>query len=272
MTDDIARLRSDYLDRLRRALRGVGRDTSLEIEREITAHIEDALAARPHADIGALLDVLERLGPPEGYAPDLGLYMMVDRGYRAWSVRHMVGSARFWALSTAVGAIIVLIFGAMYAAALALTAAGVLRIAAGIAGDARWPLPLPLHAVPTTALLIGGPAALGAITVLLRWFIGQYVRRARPGPWSDQDDDAWSERAARAVVLFAFAGLALLATAGVLAGAASLEGGALVLRIRPPTAPLSIETLVGAVGLAIYFLSPVLGILVASRQHGTRGE
>jgi len=268
MNDDFARLRADYLVRLRHALRGVSRDTALEIEREIAGHIEDAMAARPQADIGSLLDVLERLGPPETYAPDLGLYMMVDRGYRAWSVRHMVGSARFWALSTAVGAIVVLIFGAMYAAALAVTGAGILRLALDVIGNGAWSIPAPLHAVPTTALVIGGPAALAAITVLLRWFIGQYVRRARPGPWSDDDGD-WPERAARSVALFALVGLTLLAAAAVLAGAARLEDGGLVLRLRPPTAPLSLSSVVGLVGLLLYFLSPVLGILTASRQRGS---
>jgi len=263
MNDDATRLRDDYLDRLRRALRGVSRDTSAEIEREIAAHVEDALAARPERDVGALLDVLERLGPPEAYAPDLGLYMMVDRGYRSWSVRHMVGSARFWALSTAVGATVVLIFGAMYATALAISAAGLLRLASDAFGAGR--LPAPLEAVPTTALLIGGPVALAAITVHLRWFIGQYVRRARPGPWADDDDADWSERAARLVVVFALAGLVLLAAAGLLAGAISLEHGALVLRLRPPSAPLSLEGLVGILGLLVYFLSPVLGILAAAR-------
>lgn len=271
MNDEAARLRDDYLARLRRALRGVSRDTSEEIEREIAGHIEDALAARPERDIGALLDVLERLGPPEAFAPDLGLYMMVDRGYRTWSVRHMVGSARFWALSTAVGATVVLIFGAMYASALAIAAAGLLRLASEAVGGAQWPLPVPLAGIPTTALLIGGPVALAAITVHLRWFIGQYVRRARPEPWAGDDDADWSDRAARLVVAFALAGLVLLAAAGLLAGAARLEDGGLVLRLRPPEAPLSLASLVGALGLLVYFLSPVLGILAAARGRHARG-
>lgn len=258
MNDELRRIRDDYLRRLQRALRGVSADLATEIEREIRAHIEDALAARPEPTVGALLDVLDRLGPPEDYAPDLGLYMMVDRGYREWSLRHMLGSARFWALSTAAGAISVVIFGLLYAGALGVTAVGVGRLLGlSVLDEAAEILP----GVPAGVLLLAGPAALVAITIVLRWFIGQYVRRARPDALGGEGvDDAWAGRASRRIVLLAMVGLVMLLLAALAAGAIHLDAGTLVIRLRPPE-PTSWPALIGWAGILLFFLAPVIGLL-----------
>ena len=49
MTDELVRITEDYVARLRRSMRGATRDVADESEREIRAHIEDALADRDAA-------------------------------------------------------------------------------------------------------------------------------------------------------------------------------------------------------------------------------
>ena len=187
MDAETARIVEGYVRRLRRSMRGATPDIIDEGEREIRAHIDDALAAQDEAGVGAVLDVLERLGPPEDYGRDLALYMMVEAGYRHWSLRHMVRSTLFWALSTMVGALVVSLFGLAYALALAMVATTVaqharllgLESVAAVA-DPRVVLPRPLSDGAPLALLAAGVALLVLLTIMVRWFVGQYVRRARP--------------------------------------------------------------------------------------------
>jgi hypothetical protein len=267
---DRERLVDDYMARLRRSLRGVAPDVTEDIEREIAAHIEDAMTARGGATVGELLDVLDRLGPPEIFARDLGLYMMVDRGYREWSVPHMVRSTAFWALRTVVGALVVLAFGLLYLFAAGLVAAGAQR---WMAPGMSLPLPQLLPGVPAPVLVGLGLAGLGAITVAVRWFIGQYVAAARPVALGGGDGDGgWAERASARIVTLALAGLALTLATG-------LAGG--VYRLGPPeemrlpddylATPLG---LVSLAGLLLLLLSPVLGLLwttVAERRDRPGG-
>ncbi|MEO8083952.1 MAG: hypothetical protein ABI780_09030 [Ardenticatenales bacterium] len=266
MNAELARIRDDYLARLRRALRRVTPDVAGEAEQEIRAHIEDALAARETQTVGALLDVLERLGPPEEYAPDVALYMMVDRGYRDWSLRHMIGSARFWALSTAAGAIVVLIFGLLYALVLAAIAAGIQQAVADLVrpdGGAYHVLP----GVATWPLLTVGPAALLALTAVLRWFIGQYVQRARPmglgGDGGEDGEGAWARQTQRAILTLALIGLVVTVVGGLLAQGLRFEQSC---RVYVDSAALrSPMALVGYVGLALFFLAPVIGLILGLR-------
>jgi|GEM_PF-4267220 len=263
MTSELDRVRDDYLGRLRRALHRVTPDVAAETEQEIRAHIEDALAARGQATVGALLDVLERLGSPEDYAPDVALYMMVDRGYREWSLRHMIGSARFWALSTAAGAAVVLIFGLLYAFVLAAIAAGIQHVAADLvhpAGDGFHVLP----GVATWPLLTVGPAALVGLTGILRWFIGQYVQRARPmGLGGETTERAWASQTQRTILTLALIGLVVTMAGGLLAQGIRFEQAC---RVHVDAAALrSPMALVGYAGLALFFLAPVIGLILGLR-------
>lgn len=260
MSDRMARLRADYLMRLRRSLEGVSADVVDEAVDEISSHIDDALAARPDGGVDSLLDVIARLGPPEVYARDLGLYLMVDRGFRHWSVRHMIGSARFWALGTVVGAAVVMIFGLMFALALVATAIGAVRALFDVGIQA--PLVGPLfQGVPPFGLLAGGPLALLILMFALRWFIGQYVQRARPHTLGGQAADAvWVSETSRTILVLAITGLVVAVAAGLAAGAARIDGTALVVDIAPLTES-SPAAAAGWFGLALFFLAPMIGLL-----------
>lgn len=274
MNVELNRIRADYLARLRRALRRVTPDVAAEAEQEIGAHIEDALAARGQLTVGALLDVLERLGPPEAYAPDVALYMMVDRGYREWSLRHMIGSARFWALSTAAGAVVVLIFGLLYAFTLAAVAAGVQHVLSDIVtpdGGGFHVLP----GVSAWALLTVGPTVLVGLTAVLRWFIGQYVQRARPMGFGSEDvgdgedrgradsERAWASQTQRAILTLALIGLVVTVVGGLLSQGIRIEQAC---RVHvDPAALRSPMAVVAYAGLALFFLAPVVGLILGLR-------
>ena len=261
MNERMTRLREDYLIRLRRALEGVSADVVAEAVDEISTHIDDALAARPDGGVDALLDVISRLGPPEVYARDLGLYLMVDRGYRHWSVRHMIGSARFWALSTVAGAAVVMIFGMMFAIALAATAVGAFQALFDIGIEAPFAGPL-FERVPPFGLLAGGPLALLILTFALRWFIGQYVRRARPHTLGGEAADAaWVSRTSRTILALAITGLVVTVAAGLAAGAVAIDGSALVVDFAPVT-ERSPAALTGWLGLTLFFLAPMIGLVI----------
>lgn len=265
MNPDQQRIELDYLARLRRCLRGVAPDVATEVESEIRAHIEDALAARGAATVGDLLDVLDRLGPPEDYARDLGLYLMVDRGYRDWSVPHMVRSTAFWALSTLVGAIVVLAFGLMYGMALVLVGTGVQRV---VMPNLVLPVPQVLPGLNGWMLALVGLLALAGLSVVVRWFIGQYVASARPHTLGGADaDSGWVARTSRRIVTLAVIGLVTTTVAGVAAGVYR-PGDPYEMRLPDDYlgSPLGVVSLLG---LALLLLSPVLGLLwTAAAERG----
>ncbi len=265
MTPEMRRITEDYLRRLRRCMRGVAPGVVEEVEREIRAHIDDALAARRSSGtVGDLLDVLDRLGPPEDYARDLGLYMMVDRGYRNWSLPYMVRSTAFWAISTVAGAVVVLVFGVSYMLAVWLVLAGLQRIAApGMA----LPMPQVLPGWPGWVLVGAGLLGGLVLTLVVRWFTGQYVASARPHVLGGAPaDTGWARRTSRRILMLAGAGFAISAVAGLASG---------VYRLAPPyhvrlpddflASPLSVASLVG---LAVLLLSPVLGLLWTALAEG----
>jgi hypothetical protein len=257
MSPEMQRIVEDYLARLRRSLRGVSPDIALEMEREIRAHIDDAVAARQAASVGDLLDVLDRLGPPEDYARDMALYLMVDRGYRDWSVPHMVRSTAFWALSTVAGAVVVLAFGAMYLSALGLVAVGAQRI---LAPELVLPMPQILPGLPGLVLVLGGLLALAGLTVMVRWFIGHYVASAQPHTLGAHEaDSGWVRRTSRRILALAVAGLLVTVTAGLAAGVYRL-GPAETMQL-PDDYFGSWLGVVSLLGLAVLLLSPVLGLL-----------
>lgn len=270
MNPDLERIEQDYLTRLRRCLRGVTPDVAAEVEHEISAHIADAMAARGAATVGDLLDVLDRLGPPEDYARDLGLYIMVDRGYRDWSLPYMVRSTAFWAFSTLVGAIVVLAFGLMYLMALGLIGTGLQR---AILPELVLPVPQVLPGVSGVVLAVAGVLALVGLTVVVRWFIGQYVASARPHTLGGADADSdWVARTSRRIVLLAIAGLFTTGVAGVAAGVYR-PGAPYDLRLPDDylSSPLGIVSLIG---LIVLLLSPVLGLLwtAAAERRASHGE
>lgn len=269
MNPDLQRIELDYLTRLRRCLRGVAPDVATEVEHEISAHIADAMAARSAATVGDLLDVLDRLGPPEDYARDLGLYLMVDRGYRDWSVPHMVRSTAFWALSTLVGAVVVLAFGLMYLMALGLVVTGIQRV---VLPDIVLPVPQVLPGVSGLVLAIVGLGALLGLTFVVRWFIGQYVASARPHTLGGADADSdWVARSSRRIVGLAVVGLSTTTVAGIAAGVYR-PGAAVAMRLPDDylSSPLGVVSLIG---LGILLLSPVLGLwwTAAAERRADRG-
>jgi len=273
MSPEMSRVAEDYLARLRRSMRGVSRDVVEEVEQEIRAHIEDAAAARHASTVGEILDILDRLGPPEEYARDLGLYGMVDRGYREWSVPHMIRSTAFWALSTVAGAIVVGVFGLLYLGAVVLLGAGVQHVANDmLLARLGWPIPRLLSGVPTAALVGGGLVGLAGLTVVVRWFIGQYVRSARPHTLGGEaGDHGWVERTSGRIVRSAVVGLVLTVVAGLAAG---------VYRIGAPFgldlpadylgSPLAV---LSGLGMLVFLLAPVLGLLwTAAVERGDDGR
>jgi hypothetical protein len=270
MSGELGRIREEYMTRLHLALHGVSSDVVAEVRQEIEAHIEDALAARGEPSVGALLDVLARLGPPEAYASDVALYSMVDLGYRRWSLRHMIGSARFWAFSTAAGALVVTIFGLLYLAAAAALALGAQQLLSvmlrGGAGGGQGGV----AGIPPWALLLGGLLAVAAITVMLRWFIGQYVRRARPEPGAEGADveHDWVRRTSRRILALALGGMLVAGAGGLASGALrvgrlgeGVAGETFVAAVRP-AALASPAAWLGLAGLAVFFLAPMIGLVV----------
>ncbi len=271
MSEEMRRIEDDYVGRLRRGMKGITSDVVDDVEREIRAHIEDALAAREAPTVGALLDVLDRLGAPEEYARDLGLYAMVDRGYREWSVPLMFRSTAFWALSTVAGAVAVLAFGLLYAASLAVTGAGLMRLWQDLAPasyDLRYGRSLP--GAPTSLALPGGGLALVGLTMVVRWFVAQYVHSARPHTLGGRNaDHAWVERTSRRIVVTAVMGLATSLLAGFASGAYGLRD------LRSYHLPQdylgSPLALLSGVGLLVFLLAPVLGLLwTAAFERGQR--
>lgn len=265
MTPEMRRIAEDYQRRLRRCLRGVAPQVVEEVEREIQAHIDDALAARQSSGtVGDLLDVLDRLGPPEDYARDLGLYLMVDRGYREWSLPYMVRSTAFWAISTVAGAVVVPVFGVSYLLAGWLVLAGLQRIALP---EVAMPMPQVLPGWPGWVLVGLGLAGAALLTLVVRWFIGQYVASARPhvlgGPPADP---GWARRTSRRILVLAGTGFGISAVAGLSSG---------VYRFAPPyrvrlpddflASPMSALSLAG---LVVLLLSPMLGLLWTALAEG----
>ncbi len=278
MTPEMERLVEDYLRRLRRGLRGASSEVAEEAELEIRAHVEDGLAAMENADRDRLRGLLERLGRPEELGRDMALYMMVDRGYHDWSLPHMLRSTTFWALSTVAGAVVVLIFGALYAIALGLAASGGLWWIerAGLLGTGAVASWVRLRLDPmgfgtaSAALLLGllGGLLLGA---MVRWFVGQYLRHAGPQLGSDDaagDESAWARRAERRILVVAASGFALHLLAGLAAGIYGLRqtpgpGFDPILRPEFTASPMA---LLSGLGLSVLALAPIIGALMTSHE------
>jgi hypothetical protein len=256
MNADVLRIRDDYVARLRRSMHGAPADLIDEAEREIVAHIEDAMAAREAPTVGMLLDVLAKLGSPEVYGRDLALYMMVDRGYRKWSLPDMFRSTAYWAFSTIVGGVVVLIFGALYLGGSALVVLGLFNpVIQGLD-----PLGGTLgHRPSAVLLLMGGAFALAGTTSLVRVFVGQYVRRARPLVLAGEHaDSGWVERTSRRILSVAVIGLVITLPAGFLSGAYRLDPGGLP--HFPPAFDRSPLAWLSAIGLFTLLLAPVIGL------------
>lgn len=254
----------DYLGRLRRAMRGASPDVIAEAEVEIRAHIEDALAAQSPPTPEDLESVLDSLGPPEAYARDLALYMMVDRGYREWSLPHMARSVAFWALSTLAGAVVVLIFAVLYGLGIWLTVIGWWS---ALAAPVRLPTglgpfsPAPVDGLPPILRLLAGPLLLVGLTWLVRWFVGQYVRGVRPhlAVGAEQASGGWARRAERRILAVAGLGLGLTLVAGFASGAYRFGPG-LAPRL-PPDFGASPAAAASGLALGVLLLAPVIGVL-----------
>lgn len=261
MNTDMQQTVDNYIVRLRSAMRGASTDVVSEVEREIRAHIDDALAARPAPTPAELSSVLERLGSPEEYGRDLALYMMVDRGYRHWSLPHMLRSTVFWAVSTVAGAVVVLTFGILYALALAAATAAALAVLAPALGGPPWAAPLlaQFGGLPAWLPLIGSSAAVVGLTLMVRWFVGQYVWYARPHvALVPAQDQGWARRTERRILAIAGSGLGITLAAGFASGAYRFEAG-----FRPHLPPDFLSSplaMISGLGLALLVLGPILGV------------
>lgn len=272
MTDEMKRIADDYVGRLRRSMRGASPDVVAESEREIRAHIEDALAARGQPTVGALLDVLDRLGPPEDFGRDVALYMMVEAGYREWSLPHMIRSTLFWALSTLAGAVVVLIFGVLYAVAVVLVATAALIIVGFEGFGPGIPTPPAQTLKHPAVTMLAGLLLSVALTAVVRWFVGQYVKSARPHTLGGREaGDEWVDRTSRRILATACAGFAVTLVAGTVAGIYRFSS----IRdlVLPPDYGASPMAILSGVGLLVLLLAPVLGVLwsvlAESRANGT---
>ncbi len=246
--------------RVRACLRGVSPDVARELEQEIAAHIDDALAAR-HGSAADVSGVLDRLGPPEEYARDLALYLMVDRGYRDWSLPHMVRSTAFWGLSTVAGGIVVMAFAGLFFVGILTMVAGVARWGRLGAAAASW-----APGAPPSLLVVFGMAVVVAAAALSRWFIGQYVRRARPHAFGlEAAATGWADRALRRIVLSAATGAVAAVVGAVAAGltTGTASGSALARdALASPGGILAIA------GIGLVLLSPVVGLLWSAWAEG----
>jgi len=256
MNPEQQRIVEDYLGRLRRAMRGASRDVIREADAEIRAHIEDALADRDEPAMGALFDVLDRLGPPEAYGRDLGLYMMVDRGYREWSLPHMIRSTVFWALTTLGGAVVVLIFGVLFAFGLGLIGLGAMAyLAPGLTTGGALPLAPPL---PGWVMAVAGAVLAIALTSAIRWFVGQYVHRAGPHVGGAAADGGWARRTERRILAVAATGFGATLATGFASGAYRFDAGAWP--HLPPDFRASPLAMVSGVALGVLILAPLIGV------------
>jgi hypothetical protein len=272
MEADLRRVVEDYLQRLRRSMRGASADVQAEALDEIRAHIEDALAAQPQAELGDVLDVLERLGRPEHYGRDMALYMMVGRGYRDWSLPHMLRSTAFWASRTLAGAVVVPIFGLLFAAAIGATVSGAWGLAGGeMILPGGFPVPMGDWWRPSAdryrsalVLMLAGLIFLGLLVAAVRWFVGQYVRHALP-PGGDEGQAAapWARRTERRILILSALGFGTNLLAGFASGAYALRvvPGPAIMPVLPPDFGRSPLAMLAGLGLVVLALSPVLGVL-----------
>ncbi|MCB9177598.1 MAG: hypothetical protein H6648_10600 [Caldilineae bacterium] len=266
MNREQAGLVEAYLQRLARGMRGASKDVAREAEREIRAHIEDALGALPAQSPEALMQVLERLGRPEDYGRDMALFMMVDRGYRERSLPHMLRSTLFWALTTVTGAVVVLAFGLLFAAASGLLLLGGLGLRGAAGGAVAW---------SAGGQLIAGLLALLALPMSARWFVGQYVRHAVPGSQARRADrEDWARRTERRILVTAAAGFALSLAAGLASGGFTIQPGEglvdLLTRLRPSGA--TPWAWLCGLGLLLLGLAPLIGVAWSALRQGSEPE
>ena len=265
MSLEIEGLVDAYLRRLARGMRGATTDVRREAEREIRAHIDDALTELPARTPAALLEVLERLGRPEDYGRDMALFMMVDRGYRDWSLPHMLRSTTVWALTTVTGAVVVLAFGLLFVAASGLLLLGGLGWMDASGPATAWPAGLQL---------LAGALALLGLPMGARWFVGQYVRHAVPGgqPLADENED-WARSTERRILVTAALGLGLSLGAGLVSDAFRPHPGeglaGLLPWLRPDGAASSWVWLSG-LGFLILGLAPLIGVAWSAFQRRSR--
>jgi hypothetical protein len=134
------------------------------------------------------------------------------------------------------------------------------------------PLPPVLPGLPGGLLVVVGAVGLAAVTATVRWFIGQYVRSARPHALGGAEADArWVERTSQRIILLAVIGLVTTLGAGLAAG---------VYQLVPPYAPgwpeaygRSLAGVVSFGGLALLLLSPALGLAwTVARPRGLAGD
>lgn len=275
MEADLQRVMDEYLLRLRRSMRGASADVVRESTDELRAHIEDALAAQSRPDLGQLLDVLDRLGRPEDFGRDMALYMMVGRGYRDWSLPHMLRSTWFWASRTLAGAVVVPIFGLLFAGAIGATVSGAWGLAGGgMILPGGLPVPLGDWWRPSAdrfrsalLLMLAGILSLGILVTAVRWFVGQYVRHALP-PDGDEGQAAapWARRTERRILILSALGFGTNLLAGFASGAYALRvvPGPAIVPVLPPDFGRSPLALLAGLGLIVLALSPVLGVLWAA--------
>jgi hypothetical protein len=184
---------------------------------------------------------------------------MVDRGYRDWSLPHMARSTVFWSVTTMSGALVVLLFGLLYLLAFGLWGLGLSPYVI-----ASVPARLGSWAMPWALVLAGGLLIVG-LTLLVRWFVGQYVRHAEPHVLgSGAADGGWARRTERRILAVAALGCSLTLVAGFGSGAYRFDG---VWPRLPPDFGASPLAVVSGVGLVVLLLAPILGVAWSVRAE-----
>jgi hypothetical protein len=120
--------------------------------------------------------------------------------------------------------------------------------------------------------LVAGLVALAGLVAVARWFVGQYVRSARPHTLGGRDADAgWVRRTSGRIVALALVGFVLTQVFGFSSGVYSLLDWR---RVPLPADYLATPAgTASGIGLVVFLLAPVLGVLltVVLERGGRRG-
>lgn len=268
------RLYTEYLNRLRRQLRGVPDAIREDAVREVQAHVDDG-CRESGGDVAALQVVLQRLGPPEDYGYDLGLQLMVQAARRQWSLPMLAWAGLFWASTSLVGAVAALGSLVLYVAGLAFLADGVVRVLGLSVSIVSWNGVTYPPAWPPLVNLALGAVLVVLVTGLLRRMVSAWGRSrlAARGlaPSTAQPTAAlppgWDRHATSTMAVVALLGLGSCAVFGALGRLYPLGySGSMSLPQDFFKNPL---TVLAFLGILVFLASPALGILWVTRRSRT---
>jgi hypothetical protein len=271
---EIERAKTEYLQRLRHQLRRVPASLRKDAIHEVQAHIEDGCRQSPD-DPAALHAVLERLGPPEEYGHDLGLQLLLQANRAHPSLNLLIWTGIFWASTSVVGAFVIVGAVLVYVLGLAFVVDGLVRLISPSAHltmirfndsvliPAWWP---PLNMLTGILILYGLTYAL--IFLVRRWSLGKLSRRGLVVTLNRESivlPKGWERRASVAIIMAAIMGFLGCSIFGAIGGLLPIG------RSGPMSLPQDFFknpfTFIAFLGMMVFLLSPVLGILWAARRE-----